>query len=323
MRVLVTGANGFIGAALSRRLLSDGVSVRAMCRTLGKGDTLRQQGAEVVQGDLQLIDSLRRGVEGCEVVYHIGAALEGTAAYQYNVSVLGTLNLLQAAHEAGVRRFVHISSIAVYGNECFGFVREDQPRRPSRRDYYQQAKSLAEDVLWEFAAHHDMEVTCLRPGMVYGPESGFWTRNMFNAFSRYPVPIIGDGGGHAHPIYIDDVVDLMVALGYHPAAVGLAFNCAPDPAPTWVEFVGHYARMAGNTCTLPVSPALLRGAALITPLTALRGKPLDLGGFLNFLIGRTTYSMARAKERLGWQARVPLAEGMAHAERWLQQIGAL
>jgi nucleoside-diphosphate-sugar epimerase len=91
-----------------------------------------------------------------------------------------------------------------------------------------------------------------------------------------------------------------------------------------VEFVGYYAAMAGNTRTMPVSPAWLRGAAaVITPLSTMRGEPFDLGGFVNFLTGRITYSMERAKTRLGWQARVPLAEGMAQAERWLRQRGLL
>ncbi|MFN8420500.1 MAG: NAD(P)H-binding protein [Anaerolineae bacterium] len=103
----VTGATGFIGSALTRRLLNDGVKVRILCRDPHKGEALRQLGAEVISGDVQLIDSLRRGAQGCEVIYSVAAALGGTGAAQYNVSVQGTRNLAQVAHELGVSRSVH------------------------------------------------------------------------------------------------------------------------------------------------------------------------------------------------------------------------
>lgn len=321
MRALITGANGFIGAALTHRLLRDGVAVRAMCRTVHKGDALRRAGAEVVAGDLHLIDTLHRAVDGCEVVYHVGAALGGAAAYQYNVSALGTLNMLRAAQAADVGRVVHVSSIAVYGMNCYGTVTEDYPRQPSPHDYYQQAKSLAEDLLWDFAAQHALPVTCVRPGMVYGPGSGFWSKRLYALMRRIPMPVVGDGQGHAHPIFIDDLVDLLVTASAHPAAVGGAFNGTPDPAPTWTTFLGHYAAMANNTRTVHLAPAWLRSASpLVTALTRWQGEPLDLGGMVNFFTRRLTYSMQRAADVLGWRARVTLPEGMALTERWLRAI---
>jgi 2-alkyl-3-oxoalkanoate reductase len=319
-KVLVTGANGFIGTALTKRLLHDGVAVRAMCRSLRNGQALAQAGAEVVAGDLQLKDTLLKAMRGCEVVFNVAAALGGSAAYQYNVSVLGSLNAVQAAHEVGVSRFVHVSSVAVYGPHLNGSISEDHPQQPARDDYYQQAKSIAETGLWEFAAQHAFPVTMIRPAMVYGPESGFWTLRLFNLLRRYPLPVIGDGNGTAHPIYINDVVDLLVTVAAHPAAPGLAFNCAPDPAPSWNDFLGHYARMAGNTRHLTVSKEVLSSIApFVNLLTRMRGDPLDLVGFLNFLTRQFTYSMRRAEDKLNWRPRTSLAAGMAETERWLLQ----
>ncbi|MBX3083252.1 MAG: NAD(P)-dependent oxidoreductase [Anaerolineae bacterium] len=318
-KVLVTGANGFIGTALTERLLRDGVEVRAMCRNVHNGDALKQAGAEVVGGDLMHPDVLRQHAEGCEVVFHVGAALGGTAAYQYNVSVLGTRNMAQAASDAGVGRFVHVSTISVYGTNVYGSIDEDRAQLPSRDDYYQQSKSIAEKVLRETASRTGLPITIMRPGMVYGPGSNFWTRMLYQTFSRYPVPIFGDGKGTAHPIFIDDAVDLLITLATHPAAVGEAFNCAPDPAPTWVEFLDFYARMGGNTKKMHISVELLRlFAPMINLLTRMRGEPTDMIGYIDYLTVPFVYSMRRAADKLGWRAQVSLPDGMAQAERWLK-----
>jgi nucleoside-diphosphate-sugar epimerase len=318
-KVLVTGANGFIGSALTRRLLRDGISVRAMCRTLRNGDALGQEGAEVVCGDLLHVHLLREYAKGCDVVFHVGAALGGGAASQFNASVLGTRNMAQAASEAGVQRFVHVSTISVYGTNVYGTIDEDRTQMPSRDDYYQQAKSLAETALREVAAKTGLPITIMRPGMVYGPGSNFWTRMLYQTFSRYPIPIFGDGKGTAHPIYIDDAVDLLMTLATHPAAVGEAFNCAPDPAPTWVEFLEYYAAMGGNTQKMHINVGLLRTVApIINLLTRMRGEPVDVIGYIDYLTVPFVYSMRRAADKLDWRARVSLPEGMEQAERWLK-----
>ena len=318
-KVLVTGANGFIGTALAGRLLRDGVPVRAMCRTPRSGEALKQAGAEIVSGDLHLIDSLREGAKGCDVVFHVGAALGGTGAFQYNASVLGTRNMAQAAYEAGVQRFVHVSSISVYGTNVYGSIDEDREQMPSRDDNYQQAKSLAETALREVATRTGLPYTIVRPGMVYGPGSNFWTRGFYNTFSRYPVPVFGDGKGTAHPIYIDDLLDLMITTATHPAAVGQAFHATPDPAPTWGEFLGYYAAMGGNSKTIQIPIAPLRVIApMVNLLTRMRGEPLDLVGYFSYLLTPFVYSMRRAADLLDWRAQVSLPDGMERAERWLK-----
>lgn len=322
--VFVTGASGFIGSALVRRLLKDGVGVRALCRDVRKGDSLREIGAELIVGDVQLSDSLRRGAAGCEVIYSVAAAMGGTGAQQYNVSVQGTRNLLQVAHELTVSRYVHVSSIAAYGSGVTGEIDESQPLKPSRRDFYEQSKAISEQALWKFAEKTALPVTVIRPGMVYGPGSGFWTKTLSDVFSRIPIPIIGESRGTAHPIYIDDVVDLMITQAAHPKAIGQAFNCAADPAPTWTEFVGYYARMAGNTQTMQLPEELLLTLApIITALSGVTGEPLNLSGFLHYLTHPVVFSMKRAADLLNWRPRVGLEEGMSQAQRWLDSLNAL
>jgi nucleoside-diphosphate-sugar epimerase len=321
-KALVTGANGFIGSALCRRLLQDGVEVRALCRTPAKGQILADLGAELVAGDVQDFRLMHRCAETCDVVFHVAAAaISRSAVFQYNVNVQGTRNVIHAAHQAGAERFVHVSTIAVYGYHVDGPIDEDHPHRPSRDDFYMQTKSLGEQAVWSYSRRSGLPVTAVRPAFVYGPGSGLWSRGLYVICRRYPVPLIDGGCGYAHPIYIDDLVDLLVTVATHPAAPGHAFHAAPDPAPTWREFIGYYAAMAGNALTLniPVRPLKPFGA-VVRLLKRRSGHPVDVNGALQFMASRATFKMTRAANVLGWRPQISLENGMALTEPWLRSL---
>ncbi len=318
-KAFVTGACGFIGSALTRHLLQMGVAVRALCRDPRKGRRLAEAGAEVVAGDIQDGEGMARHAVGCEVVFHV-AAVMGSAAYTYNINVQGTLRVAEAAHAAKAERFVHVSTIAVYGPNTSGLVRESHPHRPSPYDYYAQTKSIGELAAWAYANRVGLPMTCVRPAFVYGPESQFWTIQLYRLAKRGIAPVLDHGRAHAHPIYISDLCDLMAVMATHPDAPGHAFNAAPDPAPTWGEFLGYYMRMAGRNGLTPLPAAPLRLLApLVTTITRLRGQPFDLGAYLTFMSHQATYSMAAARAVLGWSPRVRLADGMALTEQWIRQ----
>lgn len=323
-RVLVTGASGFIGGALVARLVREGAHVRGLVRSQAKGARIAALGAEPVVGDLLDGDSLRRAAQGCQVIFHVGAVTSGPAAVQYAVNVAGVGRLLQAAQQAGASRLVHVSSIAVYGYATPDVIHEGVPLRPGA-EHYGQSKALGERLLWERAAEPGPAVTVIRAGMVYGPRSGFWTGRLFDLMKRRPAPLPGNGEGFCPAIYIDDVIDLLVTVAAHPRAAGEAFNATPDPPPTWREFLGAYAAMAGHQTFVPVPFSLLHlAAALLEPLLRLGGDPQPVRGMVRaVLAGRKIYSMAKAARLLGWRARVPLAEGMAQAEAWLRETGRL
>ncbi len=318
-KAFVTGANGFIGSALCRRLLRDGVAVRAMCRSPRKGQALADAGAEVVGGDVQNPLVVRHAVEGCDVVFHVAAIGNGSAAHQYNVNVQGTRNVVYAAHKGGAERYVHVSSIAVYGLDIDGPIDETHPQHPSRDYFYSQTKAQGEAAAWAYSKRSGLPVVTVRPAFVYGPGSATWARQMYELCRRFPVPLFDGGRGNAHPIYVEDVVDLLVTAATHPAAPGSAFHAAPDPAPTWRDYLGYYARMAGNTSSLniPVDWVKPFGAAA-NWLTRLSGSPTDVSGMLGYMARRVTFRMNRAREILDWQPHVGLDEGMALTERWLK-----
>lgn len=318
-QVLVTGATGFLGGALARRLAADGARVRALVRSPQKAASLRQQGIEIVQGDLNSPDALRRACAGCTVVFHVAAALSGSYAAQYAANVEGTRMLLDAAEETGVNRFVHVSSISVYGYRVNGDITEATAPAPGA-DPYPQTKTEAEAVVRDGS----LPFTIIRPGMIYGAGAINWTGNLFRLAKLKPTPFVGSGQGSSFPIHVDDVVDLMVTAAKHPAAIGETFNCAPDPAPTWRKFLGLYARLAGHDRWLALPPVLFSGVARgISIISPSNSRLRDLPDQVGFLQARITYKMTKAHDLLGWSPHLPLDKGIAGCADWLREQGWL
>ncbi|MCB9459459.1 MAG: NAD(P)-dependent oxidoreductase [Anaerolineaceae bacterium] len=322
--VFVTGATGFLGGALVRRLAADGAQVKALARNPDRADYIRGlDGVEIVKGDVTEPDSLARHIPGVEIVFHVAAIAFGNMEKQRAVNVEGTRNVAMAASQAGVGRLVHVSTVSVYGYHNQGLVTEDRPQVPGTPPY-NRTKSLAEAALKQIADAHDLAYSIIRPSMIYGPRSTFWTKQFFGLAKRKPTIFIGKGQGNCYPIYVDDVVDLMTVLATHPAAVSEAFNCSPDPAPTWRAFMGAYQRLAGHSSWLgiPESVAII-AAPVIEFFLKLRGEPQDLPALIDQMIGETTYSTEKARTLLNWQPQVSLEEGVNRCVPYLREEGLL
>jgi nucleoside-diphosphate-sugar epimerase len=322
--VFVTGATGFLGGALARRLAADGARVKALARRPERADYIRDvNNIEIVVGDITSAERMQAVIPGCDVVFHVAAATGGAYEQQLAVNVDGTRNVMTAAAEAGVERAVHVSTISVYGFGYYGEITEPTPRRPGH-DPYCLTKAEAEVVVEGIAERQGLAYSIIRPGMIYGPRSGAWTDAMFQLAKRDPTPIVGDGRGSAHPIYVDDVVDLTVTLATHPAAVGEAFNCAADPAPSWRDFLGAYADLANSRRWFDVPGSVLRPLAQLAALLAGEHTTAkDLPDMLQFVTSETTFRMDKARDLLGWEAQVSLDEGIRRCVPYLQQKGLL
>jgi nucleoside-diphosphate-sugar epimerase len=322
--VLVTGATGFLGSALTTRLAKDGVRVRALARNPQKSKYIASlPGVEIVSGDITNADQIHQAVRGCEVVFHVAAALGGPLDAQRQINTTGTQNVARAAAGAGTLRMVHVSSIAVYGYGQTGDVTEATPPAPGQ-DPYNITKAEAEDTLRDIATTNHMPYSIIRPAMIYGPRSGLWTGQLFRLAKRRPTLFIGRGDGTTYPIFVDDVVDLMILLAQHPDAVGEIFNCAPDPSPTWREFLGAYSKLAGHQSWLGIPPGLISPfVALIGTLARPNTQVKELPNMLRMALRHTAFKMTKARERLGWEPGVDLQSGVERCAPWLRDKGWL
>ncbi|MBL8134750.1 MAG: SDR family NAD(P)-dependent oxidoreductase [Anaerolineae bacterium] len=320
--ILITGATGFLGGALARHLVESGAPVVALARSAAKAGDAEAQGLRVVRGDLTNRESLRRAVEDCDVVVHCAASF-GHPDEQRDVNVNGTRTLAEECAFGGVRLLIYVSSIVVYGFGRRGVITEDMPAMPGVYAYA-KTKYGGELAIKEVALHTGLSTVIVRPGMIYGPGSVNWTDALFRYARRKPVVFPGDGSGSTHPIYIDDVVEMLVRIVSGENLNGEIFNCSPDPAPTWREWLLGYARLAGHQSWLSLPPFLAKTAAgmimgFAPPASLLR----DLPELLDQYLEKSVFSTARARERLGWSAQVGLTEGIERCAPYLREKGLL
>jgi nucleoside-diphosphate-sugar epimerase len=318
--VFLTGGTGFLGGEVAHALIRAGARVRALVRNPDRAQYIQGlPGLEFVYGDLAQPVSYQQAIQGCQVVMHVGAALHGNLADQLIVNRDGTRMLANTAAEAGIERFVHVSTISVYGYRNTEDVTEITPPYPGK-DPYGVSKLAGEITLRQVAGEQGLNYTIVRPGMIYGPRSGMWTGEMFKLARRRPTIFIGNGSGSCYPIHVTDVVKLLLLVAEHPAAAGETFNCTPDPSPTWREYLGSYSKLAGHQTWLGIPLFLLTPVAQIACKLAPEASPLrDLPDLLPFSQRYLTYKMTRARQLLNWQPEVTLEDGIASCADWLRE----
>jgi dihydroflavonol-4-reductase len=171
-RILVTGATGFVGGAIARRLLADGRPVRVLSRRREAAFELHRLGAEVAEGDLLEPGSLAAAADGCELVFH-AAGVNGFCmrdpAPMRAANVTGTENLIEAAAAGGARRVVYTSSAAAIGEAAGVVATEDTPHRGSFLSQYERSKYDAERAAVHAAGRLGIELVCVNPASVQGP----------------------------------------------------------------------------------------------------------------------------------------------------------
>lgn len=322
-KVVVTGVTGFIGGHLARRLHELGADVVGTGRRIDKVPSLAAVGIGLHKADLRDADAMRAAVQGAEVVFHVAAWLGADRpipepAHAINVDATG--QLVRLAAEAGVRRFVQVSTIAVYGAPPDGDLDVDHLLDLSERnDEYGRTKAEGEQLAVRLAAELGVDLAVVRPGMVYGPGSWTWTAGMLKLVRRGTPVLVGAGDGHASPIFVQDLVDLLVLAGTHPDAPGGVFHAVERPSP-WTEFFGFYGAMCGRRPRrLPLWLAsILAVASEKLPL----GLPLTRSR-LEHMKAKPVYRIDRARDLLGWTPLTPLERGMEISADWLREIGKL
>jgi predicted dehydrogenase/nucleoside-diphosphate-sugar epimerase len=248
-RVLVTGASGFIGCRVTEVLrLGHGCEVQALVHSPSSAVRLARLPVEMIQGDLKSPADAARAVEGCDAVVHcaIGTAY-GQRREIFNVTVGGTRNLADAARAAGVRRFVHLSSIAVHGNDVSGILDETTPIRPPRGDDYSESKAEAEEVIRR-AARNGLPALILRPGNVYGPFSKTFVVRPMQYLAREALVLAGSTDTPSNTVYVDNLVHAIVSALKAPAeaADGRAFTISDGDDWSWGDFYGYFADRLGR-----------------------------------------------------------------------------
>ncbi len=312
--VLITGATGFTGMSLALALAAGGYPVRALVRDRTRAEPLEKAGVTLLEGDLLEPDSVRAAVTGVDTVYHLAAVFRtaGHKGSEYTaVHVDGTRLLVAASAAAGVRRFVHCSTVGVHGSvDRDAPATEEAPFRPG--DVYQQTKLEGEQTAVEVAHRLGLSLTVVRPGPIYGPGDRRFLK-MIGGIARHRFVLLGDGTPRFQMVYIDDLIEGLRLAAEVPSAAGRTYIITGDEAPTLQELVDRIAAIAGvrpPPFRLPVWPFSLAGALCEAVCVPLRIEPPIYRRRVKFFTSNRWFDTSRAKRELGFVCRVPLEAGI-------------
>jgi len=241
--VFVTGATGFIGGRICERLVLAGVrNVRALVHTPHRAARIARLPIELCPGSLSDRASLQKAMGRANIVVHCGLGV-GRAI------VDGTRNLLEAAKAAGVERFVHMSTAAVYGlTPKPGSEREDAPL-PRTGEPYCDNKGRAERVVLRYG-NGGLPVVILRPSIVWGPFSA-WSTRLIPDLKGHRVSLINGGKGACNTTHVDNLVDAIFLSIENDRALGEAFFITDGERITWADFIEAHVKMLGKDMSLP------------------------------------------------------------------------
>jgi len=312
MRVFVTGASGFIGRNLVPRLTAAGHRVTALL--LPNESACDFDGVASVRGDVTWADGVTGCAEGCDAVVHLAAAVGygQTMARCRRINRDGSENVAREAVRAGARRFVQLSSVSVYGRSSGRPIAEDAPLRKTG-DPYGDTKIEAEELLRRFAARGEIDLTLLRPTVIYGPGDDKFLPKLAENLRSGRARIIGSGENRVDALHVDDAVDFIARVLVDERAVGGTYNLNHPQNPTWNEFIETVARELGVPAPrhhLPY-PVALAAAGMLELIARLRGGEPRLTRYAVRVVGRAyDYRVERARDELGFEPRVDLREGV-------------
>ncbi|MFW6085714.1 MAG: NAD-dependent epimerase/dehydratase family protein, partial [Myxococcota bacterium] len=321
MRVLVTGATGFVGAAVVRRYLDEGHTVHVLARRPEAAQPLVERGARLHVGSVGDPNEVVAAARDAEVVVHAAAVASHRAAPAALawVNVAGTENVLTAARHAGCRRLVHISCADVnLANQDRVQWNEDRQLDRSPLDAHGRSKRLAEDLVLS-ASGHAIETTALRPATLWGPGDTTTLPRLCREGLRGGIELAGGGGNLVSITYVDHLVDAVVAAAVADPAPGRVYQIADGEFLTSAEFYGALCRAAG----LP-PPRTRFTYALPYVLAALREWLRAPGPWRTEVIhrGRSIYlDHGRAIQELDCEPHVPFDEGMERTAAWVREVG--
>ncbi|MBT4833529.1 MAG: NAD(P)-dependent oxidoreductase [Porticoccaceae bacterium] len=317
-KVLITGANGFIGNKLMTHYQAQGIPV--------VGVDLSGNGEDIFQGDIGQPETISQLLQDCDVVVHTAALVSNSIADadMWRVNVLATRNLIAAAEKHKVRRFVQISSIVAYGNSAEGELDEEQPVHADGGSYV-LTKLASEHAVLAATANSPMELVIIRPGDVYGPGSRPWVILPIEAINKGQFMLPAKGQGFFRPIFISDLIRGIALAVSTKEAAGEIFNLSCEGYMTTAEFFSHHYQWMNKRGPLKVSTGLaMFAASAATKLAQMTGGVNEAStATIVQLCTKSWFSIAKAERVLGWKPEVSFEDGMQQSKQWAQAQGLI
>ena len=326
---LITGGTGFIGSRLALACVEYGENVRVFAQRNTPAERknchqLEQHGITIVEGSVTDPGAVARACDGVDVIYHLAAAQHEANVpdkLYYDVNVRGTRNMLEKAVEKGVNRFVHGSTIGVYGIGNNGPIRDNSPLNPD--NIYGITKLEGEKVVREF--FDKLPIAIVRISETYGPGDRRLLK-LFDGIRKGRFFHIGDGRNLHHLVYIDDLIEGLRLAATKEAAVGNTFVMAGPNAVTTEEMIRCICRAANVSVPrlrVPLPPLMATAAMMEAVMRPLGIQPPLHRRRMNFFVKSFQFSCDDARHLLGYEPSVSVEEGMRRTHEWYQQMNLL
>ena len=325
-RLLVTGATGMLGSHVALYALETGWRVRGLVRSPGGADSLAVRGVELVLGNVQDAEAVRRAADGCDAVVHAAAAIgsRGPADPYMTTNVVGTRNVLEAARAASAR-MVHVSSTAVIGMERYapGAPLDESMPLPDLPawDAYGRSKQAAEREVARATRSGAVWVTTVRPPLMYGRRDRQFVPRVAATLSRGLAPLVGSGRNTLPLVHAASVAEGILAALAHDGANGRIYNLTEDRPVTGRTLLESALRGLGVRAAVVRLPRPLAAAGFVVLAGALTlAGRVDLArharGTFMTLTRENPFSAARARAELGWRPNVRPDAAIEDAFRW-------
>jgi dihydroflavonol-4-reductase len=327
MTILVTGATGFLGSALTTELVRQKQNVRILARDEQKAREQFGEAVTIIRGEITDVDQVERAVDGATIIYHLVGKLYHPSVpaelYQYT-HVEGTRNLLKACKgQKQLKRIVHCSTTGVLGETGETPAAEDAPFAPTNP--YEATKLRGELVALKAYKEDGLPVSVARPGLAYGP-GDLHLLGFFKSIKKGMFRVIDGGKALLHPIYIDDMTSAFLLCAERPEAIGQSYNFAGEQAVTIRELSTSIAH--SMDCELPKGsiPLWLANLAsdIFSVIPGIKGENAPLTrSRVQFLTRSRVYDISKAKSELGFVPIVGLETGMKNTAEWYHKHGYL
>lgn len=318
--LFITGATGLVGSHAVEEALARGLRVKALVRASSDTRWLDGLGVEKVPGDLEDVGALRAGVEGSDWVFNCAAKVGdwGSLEEFRRLNVAALKLLLDAASDAGVGRFVHVSSLGVYeGRDHFG-TDETTPPAAQALDGYTRSKVEAEELALRYVRGRKLPLSVVRPGFIYGERDRTVLPKLVHSLRTRRFAYFGSGDQALNCIYVKNLVAAIFLAAEVPAAVGEVFNVTDGARVSKKQFVGRVAELAGLRPPTRKIPLWL--ARLLATLLERRAKrkgsttpPLVNKARYKFLGLNLDYSIEKARRVLGYVPPFTTEQGLMAA----------
>ena len=326
-KVLVTGATGFTGSRLTRKLVEGGLAVRAIARPSSDLAPLSDLPIEWLRGDVSDPAVVNAAADGVEYVFHMATAYRegGSSEGTFRKVHVDSTRLLaeKALATPGFKRFVHVSTVGVHGHVEGGPASEEYRFSPG--DAYQATKAEAELWLRDFGKRTGLPFTVIRPAAIYGPGDRRLLK-LFKMAARGWVFLLGRGRSYYHLVHVDDLANVMILAASHPAALGEAFICGNETPTTVPQICRIIAAALGRgvrIVRLPAWPFFAAAAVCEAVCRPLGIEPPLYRRRVAFFTKDRLFDTQKLRDRLGYRMQHPCEQGLAETARWYVEHGWL